>query len=257
MWQSLFTQPLANALVFLASIFGSLGWAIIVLTILVRLFLVPLILPTLRSGQKMKELAPALEKLKKKYGKDKEKLAKAQMELYKKEGINPVMGCLPNIVQIVILIALFQVFTKALNPEMQESLIALLYQGVSVPPQGINLSFWYLNLAKPDLVGKIPGFFLISSAVFQFLTAKLSFPQAQAAQKEAQKTPQKSDDMAAMMQKQMVYMMPVMTIFIGLTLPSGVTLYWFVFSLTGLAQQYLINTKAKAHLASKQVKNNK
>ena len=245
MWQSLFIQPLANALVFLTNVFGSLGWAIIVLTVLVRLLLVPLILPTLRSGQKMKELAPRLEKLKKKYGKNKEKLAKAQMELYKKEGINPVMGCLPNIVQMVILVALFQVFTKALNPQMQENLIGLLYKGVPVPAQGINLSFWYLNLAKPDLIGKIPGFFLILSAGFQFLTAKLSFPQAQAVQEKAQKTPQKSDDMGAMMQKQMVYMMPVMTIFIGLTLPSGVTLYWFVFSLTGLIQQYFVNPKLK------------
>jgi len=248
MWQSFFIQPLANALVFFTNIFGSLGWAIIVLTVLVRLLLIPLILPTLRSGQKMKELAPALAKLKNKYGKNKEKLAKAQMELYKKEGINPLMGCLPNIVQIVILITLFQVFTKVLNPQTQESLIALLYQGISVPAQGINLSFWYLDLAKPDLIGKIPGFFLVLAAVFQFLTTKLSLPQIQVAQKEAQKTSQKSDDMTTMMQKQMVYMMPIMTIFIGLTLPSGVTLYWFIFSLMGLGQQYLMNSKSRVQI---------
>ncbi len=248
MWQSFFIQPLANALIFLANILGSLGWAIIVLTVLVRVALSPLILPTLRSSQRMKELAPDLEKLKKKYGKNKEKLAKAQMELYKKEGVNPAMGCLPNIVQIVILIALFQVFTKALNPHAQESLAALLYQGVSIPRGGVNLSFWYLNLAKPDLIGKIPGFFLVSSAVLQFLTAKISFPQIQAAQQEAKKTPQKSDDMAATMQKQMVYLMPLMTIFIGLTLPSGVTLYWFVFSLMALIQQYWLNWRSKTKI---------
>jgi len=258
MFQTILIQPLTNLLVIFNNWFGSLGWAIIVSTILVRVSLIPLILPQLRSGEAMKKLAPQIKKLKEKHKNSKEKLAKAQMALYKKEGINPAAGCLPTILQMAILIALFQVFQKVLSSQDQTAVQALLYKGVSLPSNGINFSFLYLNLPKPDLLSdclrsinfgslknNIPGMFLILSAVFQFLTAKLTQPQVQEAEKLAEKTANKSDDMTVMMQKQMLYMMPLMTLLIGLKLPSGVTLYWFVFSLTGLIQQLAVKKLGK------------
>jgi len=251
MWQTILIQPLTNALVFLTGIFGSLGWAIIILTIFIRLLLLPLLLPTLKSSQKIKKIAPELEKLKKKYRQDKTKLAQAQMALYQKEGINPASGCLPTIIQMIILIALYQVFIKALNPDYYEQLKNLLYPFVKMPSGGINLSFWYLNLNKPDLIGKIPGFFLVTAAIFQLLTSKLTSPAVQIQDKAAKKTPEKSDDMAVMMQKQFLFTMPLMTIFIGFTLPAGVTLYWFTSSLVGLIQQYLVSHYFKTKNKSK------
>ena len=241
MFQTILVQPLVNALVILTGWLGSLGGAIIALTVFIRLLLSPLSLPSLRSAQKIKDLGPELQALQKKYAKDKQKLAQAQMELYRREGVNPAAGCLPTLLQFVILIALYQVFIQALGVNGGENLSRLLYPGVSLPAEGINLKFAYLDLGKPDVIaGFIPGLFLILSALFQFLTTRLTMPAVSSSQKVAQKTAAKSDDMMVMMQKQMVYMMPVMTLFIGYTLPAGVTLYWWITSLFSFLQQLAV-----------------
>ena len=241
MFQTILVQPLVNALVILTGWLGSLGGAIIALTVLIRLLLLPLSLPSLRSAQKIKDLGPELQALQKKYAKDKQKLAQAQMELYRREGVNPAAGCLPTILQFVILIALYQVFIQALGVDGGENLRRLLYPGVSLPVEGINLKFAYLDLGKPDVIaGFIPGLFLILSALFQFLTTRLTMPTVSSSQNVAQKTAAKSDDMMVMMQKQMVYMMPVMTLLIGYTLPAGVTLYWWITSLFSFLQQLAV-----------------
>lgn len=244
MFETVLIQPLANLLIVLSSWLGSLGGAIIASTLLVRVLLLPLVLPRLRSSEKMKELQPKLKKLQKKHEDDKQKLAKEQMNLYKKAGVNPAAGCLPTILQMVILIALFQVFRRVLNPEAIGSLENLLYPGVSFPTGGINFDFLSLDLAQPNLWrGKFPGVLLVLTAVTQFLTARFSQARNKPAQAVAEKTEQKTDDMAAMMQKQMIFMMPLMTLLIGTRLPAGVTLYWFVFSLTGLIQQLLVKNR--------------
>ncbi len=167
------------------------------------------------------------------------------MELYRREGVNPAAGCLPTLLQFVILIALYQVFIQALGTDGGENLRRLLYPGVSLPAEGINLKFAYLDLGKPDVIaGFIPGLFLFLAACFQFLTTRLTMPAVSSSQKVAQKTAAKSDDMMVMMQKQMVYMMPVMTLLIGYTLPAGVTLYWWITSLFSFLQQLAV-TKAR------------
>jgi len=241
MFQTILVQPLVNALVILTGWLSSLGGAIIALTVLIRFLLLPLSLPSLRSAQKIKDLGPELQALQKKYAKDKQKLAQAQMELYRREGVNPAAGCLPTILQFVILIALYQVFIQALGVDGGENLRRLLYPGVSLPAEGINLKFAYLDLGKPDVIaGFIPGLFLILSALFQFLTTRLTMPTVSSSQNVAQKTAAKSDDMMVMMQKQMVYMMPVMTLLIGYTLPAGVTLYWWITSLFSFLQQLAV-----------------
>ncbi|MDD3531762.1 MAG: YidC/Oxa1 family membrane protein insertase [Candidatus Shapirobacteria bacterium] len=255
MFETIFIQPLANLLVIFTNIFGSLGWGIIVITLLIKILLIPVMIPSLKSGEKMKQLAPKLEKLKKKHEGDKEKLAQAQMALYRSEGVNPAAGCLPSIIQLVILLALFQVFNRVLNPESIDQLAKMLYSGISLPPGGINFSFWYLDLTSPDVIaGRLPGVFLALSAVAQILTARLSSPTIKGAKVSAQKTPSKGDDMMVSMQKQMTFLMPLMTIIIGFRFPSGLTLYWFVFSLAGLVQQYIIKRNTDLTASKRQVK---
>jgi YidC/Oxa1 family membrane protein insertase len=242
MFETILIQPLANLLVIFTNFFGSLGWGIIVTSLIIKLALIPLTLPSLKSSEKIKKLGPKLEELKKKYKNDREKLAKAQVELYRQEGISPAAGCLPTIIQMVILLALYQVFNKILNPEMISQLPDLLYKGVNLPAEGINFSFWYLDLTKPDLIAsKLPGFFLSLSAISQFLTVRSASPSVKAAEKTAEKTPAKNDDLAMAMQKQMIFLMPLMTIVIGYRFPGGLSLYWFVFSLIGLIQQYIVS----------------
>lgn len=257
MWFSLFYQPLVNALVFFYNLMGgSLGWAIIGLTVAIRLILTPLTLPSLKSAQKLKELQPELNKLKEKYGADKQEFAKRQLAFYKEKGVNPAAGCLPQIVQIVILIALFQAFSQVLtsNGDVINNLNQVLYAPLRLAPEAaINNRFAYLDLTKPDLfsipavtlfgftLDKLPGIFLILSAVTQFLSSKLMMPAVAKEKQLAAKTKEGSDDMAAAMQQQMLYLMPLMTLFIGFKFASGLVLYWLTFSLVMLVQQLFLN----------------
>ncbi|PIS08883.1 hypothetical protein COT75_04320 [Candidatus Beckwithbacteria bacterium CG10_big_fil_rev_8_21_14_0_10_34_10] len=267
LWHTLLYQPLVNLLILFYNLLGNnLGLAIIGLTILIRLVLTPLTLPSLKSAQRMRDLAPELEKLKKKYKKDKQALAKAQLELYKRHGLNPASGCLPQIIQIIILIALFQAFNQVLRADgeiiqkLNEVLYPILRLGKSTQ---INTRFLYLELTQPDLfkftainifgfkLEAFPGLFLIGSAVAQFISSYLMMPSNKAAEIKAKKTKEKNDDMAAMMQKQMLFMMPLMTLLIGFKFPSGLVLYWLSFSLFMLGQQLYINFKKKNESSKK------
>lgn len=257
MWNTFFYQPLVNALIFFYDLLGhNLGWAIIGLTVAIRAILTPLTLPSLKSAQKLKDLQPELAKLKAKYGKDKQVFAQKQLEFYRQQGVNPAAGCLPQIIQLIVLIALFQAFNKVLliNGDIAAGLNQVLYPALKLPSDFIlNSQFFYLNLTKPDLFSipaiklgqftfdKLPGIFLIASAVTQFLSSKLMLPAAKASEAKAKSTPPASDDMAASMQQQMLYLFPLMTLFIGFTFPSGLVLYWLTFSLFMLAQQLLMN----------------
>ena len=256
MWNTIFYQPLVNALIFFYQFLGqNLGLAIIGLTLFIRGALTPLTLPSLKSAKKLKELQPELSKLKKKYSKDKQQFAQEQLKFYKKHGVNPASGCLPQIIQIVILIALFQAFNQVLRPsgDMIEGLNKVLYQGLQLSKDfTLNTKFLYLELTKPDLfiikdikifnfvINRLPGLFLIAAAFSQFLSSKLMMPVAKATQAKSKKTKEESDDMAAAMQSQMLYMMPLMTIFIGFKFPSGLVLYWLTFSVFMLVQQLIL-----------------
>ena len=248
-WNLILYQPLVNALVFFDQIlFHNFGLAIIFLTIVIRAILIPLTSPSMKAAQKMRELAPELEKLKKKHSNDKQAFAKAQMDLYRQHGANPAAGCLPQIIQLVILIALYQAFINVLRVDGQEVIAKLnevLYPPLRLAAETkINTQFLWLNLTKPDIIHlsgitvPLPGLFLIAAALIQLVSSKMMAPAVAETQKVAAKTPEKTDDMATMMQSQMTYLFPLMTIFIGYSFPSGLVLYWFVFSLTTAIQQY-------------------
>lgn len=230
-------QPITQGLLFLYHLLGgNLGWAIIFLTVAIRLVLTPLTLPSLKSAQKIRALQPELDKLKQKYGADKQEFARRQIEFYKQKGVNPAAGCLPQIIQIIVLIGLFQAFQSTL-----------------VNGDGLNTRFAYLDLTQPDLVpipavslfgftlNRIPGIFLILAAATQFFSSKLMLPTAAKGKQLAEKTKEQSDDMAAAMQQQMLYLMPLMTLFIGFKFASGLVLYWLTFSLVMLVQQLALN----------------
>ncbi|MGB9911481.1 MAG: YidC/Oxa1 family membrane protein insertase [Microgenomates group bacterium] len=250
LWYLFLFQPILNALIFLYQVlFNNLGLAIIALTIIIRSLLIPLTLPSLKAVQKMKELAPELEKLKEKYKNDRQQFAKAQLELYRQKGINPAAGCLPQIIQLIILIALYQAFAKVLvqDGDIIEKINQVLYPFLRLSSETvINTRFLYLDLAKPDvfylpdLKLPLPGFLLLSAALIQFVSSKIMQPTVKKASEEAKETSGIEDDLTVAMQKQMLYLFPLMTIFIGYSFPSGLVLYWFVFSLFTLIQQILM-----------------
>ncbi len=249
LWHLLLYQPLVNSLIFLYQILNNFGLAIIFLTLIIRLLLYPLTRSSMRATTRMRELAPELEKLKKKHGKDKQAYAQAQMDLYKQHGANPAAGCLPQIVQIVVLIALYQAFIQVLRADgsVIENLNQILYPALQLPADTvINNQFLYLDLSRPDVFHipglpiPLPGLFLIAAALVQLISSKMMMPALTAAQKEAAKTPGRTDDMATSMQSQMTYLFPLMTIIIGYSFPAGLTLYWFTFSVLMVVQQYFV-----------------
>jgi len=221
--------PINNLLIFLYGISGqNLGLAIIFLTLIVRGVLVPVTIPSLRSAKKLQELKPHLDKLKQKH-KDKQKLQLATLELYKQHGINPAAGCLPQIAQLLVLIALYQVFINFINGGQ--------YNG-----QSLNLNFLWLDLGKADPYYILPVLAGLTQLIFSFMmTSGLESHVKAPKNKDEKKKEEDSMEMAQSMQQQMLYLMPAMTVIIALKFPSGLALYWVVTTLFSLVQQYLVS----------------
>ena len=238
-------QPLINLLVvFYHLAFDNLGFAIIAFTVFIRLLLIPLTLPSMRAMQKLKDYGPEIDKLKKKHAGDKMKLAQAQADFYKEKGINPAAGCLPQIAQFVILIALFQGFSAVFGAsDITGKLNEVLYPALKIDG-AVNNMFLGQDLTKPDVFHipsipfAIPGMFLILSAYTQFLSSKLMMPAIKKEEKVAKKTEGEIDDAMASTQKYMIYMFPVMTLVFGYQFSLALVLYWATFSAFQMGQQY-------------------
>lgn len=248
MFKTILIQPLANGLILFYRLLGNnLGLAIIGFSLLLRTLLNPLTRPYLQSMKKMKEVAPQLEKLKKKHKNDKVKLAQAQAELYRQRGVNPGAGCIPYLLQIIVLIAFFNVFTRTLTPNGDPTLRfnEFLYPALKFGEgEVINTRFLHLDITKPDTISlaglpfSVPGPILLLAAGVQFLSAKITAPYEKAQEKVAKKTPGASDDVQVALQKSMIFTFPIMTLIIGMRFPSGLAIYWFMFSLIQAYQQY-------------------
>lgn len=224
-----------------------MGIAIIAFSFALRLALTPLTKSYTQSMKKMKEVAPAIEKLKNKYGDDKQGFMKAQSELYRQKGVNPVGGgCVLYIVQIVVLITFFRMFLTIFSAD--DVIVAfndLLYGGLKLAQDtSVNLRFLYMDIAQPDVLSvagvpfPIPGPTIILAAVAQMFSAKMMSPYVEEERKIAKSTPQKNDDFAAAFQSSAIYTFPVLTILAGIRFPSGLALYWLSFSIFQLLQSY-------------------
>src|SRR3989338_85098 len=144
LWNAILYQPLLTALIWLYNIlFHNFGLAVIAITIVIRAVLVPITIPALKSAKKMMELKPHLDVLKEKHGNDKQRLQQEQLRLYKEHGFNPLAGCLPYLIQFLVLIALYQVFINFLNNGQVNGMV-------------INKSFLGIDLSKPDRTFILP-----------------------------------------------------------------------------------------------------
>jgi YidC/Oxa1 family membrane protein insertase len=242
-FQILLIQPLTNGLVLFYKILGeNMGLSIVFFSIFLRIITNPLTKPYMESMKKLKDFEPQLNKLKEKYKNDKKKLVEAQTEFYKQNGINPGGGCLPYLLQIVILIALFNVFNKVFGGgDIASKLNELLYQSLKLKEGHIvATNFLYLDITKPDIFRipgipvSLPGPMLILAAIFQFISAKIT--QTHIEKKKIEK--KQEEDMQATMQQSMIYTFPLFTILFGMKFPSGLAIYWLLFSVLQTIQQY-------------------
>lgn len=244
-------QPLANGLILFYNVFGhNLGIATILFSSALFLATRPLNKPQMESMKKIKEIQPLVDKLKKKYGTDKMAFSKAQAELYKQKGINPGAGCIFQILQIVILITFYQVFATSLSNSADSivKLNGLLYQPLKIAAETtLNTSFLYLDISKPDLFHipgvpfGLPGVFLILATISQFLSIKITAPFIDKEKKIVKATKSDTDDMQLAMTSSMTYTVPLMTLYFGYTFPSGLALYWLIFSVGTVWQQVASN----------------
>lgn len=235
MFNQIVLEPIKAGLIFFYHLLGNnLGFAIIAVTLVIRFVLIPLTLPSLKSAKKIKDLKPQIDKLKELHGNDKQALQLAQMELYKKHQINPLAGCLPQIINLVVLIGLYNV------------LLAFLKSG-QINGSEANLSFYWMNLGEPDKTFITP----LLAGLTQFVLALMLMPATSttaektlALQTKSKKDDKKAEDMENMaetMQTQMLYIMPIMTIFISIKFPSGLGLYWIVTTIFSVIQQFSIS----------------
>ena len=226
-------QPILNLLVFFYNIVpgNDLGVAILIVTFLIKLILYPLSQQSIKSQKALQDLQPKIEALKKQYKDEKEKQAKAMMELYKAEKVNPLSSCLPLLIQLPFLIAVFQVFRTGLN----SSSLNLLYPFVQNPGQLNAISFGIIDLSKSNII------LAVLTGLAQFWQTKMLI---------TKRPPKglpgaKDEDMMAMMNKQMLYFMPILTVFIGASLPAGLVLYWLLTTFLTVLQQKLVLGKKK------------
>ncbi len=261
MWNTLLVEPILNLLMlFYEVLFSNLGLAILGLTVFIRLILFPLTLPSLRMSKKQAELKPKLDKLKNKFSDNKEKLAQEQMKLMREHGVNPALGCLPQIVQLIVLIALYQVFRQVLgeNGQSVDLINRIVYwEFLKVPPtEGINTQFLLWDLAKaadsvsfPNVYYTLPVLAGLSQAGLFLFGKKLRGGAAEEEKKESVEGAEKdgqeegADDIMQSMQSQMGFIFPLMTVFIGVRLQSGLVLYWVASVLLSLVQQVMVARK--------------
>lgn len=227
-------NPFIAILLFLYRLLGgNVVLSLIVFTVLVRLAIYPLTAKSQRSTKAMQVLQPELKKLQEKYKNDREKLAQAQWELYRQHGFNPLAGCLPVLIQLPIWMALYRaiVITLAATPYQLLDLARRLWvPGLSdVVP--LHNKFLWLNLATPDPLYVLPVLVVFTTWLQQKLIMPAAAPSSSSGDRSA--------DQAAQVSRQMMIIMPFMFGFFALTFASGLSIYFIVSNLIGIAQYAL------------------
>jgi YidC/Oxa1 family membrane protein insertase len=284
-----FYLPLYNLLIFLYQVlFSDFALAIIVLTIIIRTVLAPLFLRQIRSSREMQRMQPLVREVQRKHKGNRQKITEETMALYREHGVNPAAGCLPILLQLPILFALYQVLIRASGviqgfvpsgdqldtfnslrdkidigvlagngnyqvpvsgpcnlPEYTQlpqfvPLNCQLVEPVKLAPGGVDTTIGWLanlDLAQIDRVfslalGGEAGFHLsllaVIAGILQFVQVKMTTP------------PSNPDDPASSATATMVYLFPLLTVFWGGLFPSGLILYWAVYTAYLIVQQYLM-----------------
>lgn len=234
-WTVAILQPMLNALLWLYNVLGDQFWlAIIVFTIIIRGAMTPLMLPQQRSAKKMQELQPRLEQLKKKYGKDRERMSQEQMKLYKEAGVNPMGGCLPMLVQFPIWIGLYQSIIQALGyqPLQLLNLSGNIYPFMQSVWLAVPLNRFFLGMdlaLTPQQLGGVTYALPVLVAFTSWLQTKMMG------------TPGGGDSQAGGMGQSMTLMMPLMFGFFSLNFSTGLSFYFIVSNIIGIITQGLIS----------------
>ncbi len=245
-WDTFLVHPLMVLALFAYSFVHDFGLAIIVITVIIRLAVYPLYRTQIRSQRAMQELAPAMNELKKKYGKDRQRFAEEQMKLYKEYGVNPAAGCLPLGLQMPILFALYSALSQlgcglgkggqncpGLTHDEAQSIFGIFsFIPNPIPVDGFldTTAHWLpwltQGLQQPDHLFILP----IAAGAAQLVASVMAMPAKQVSTDPNQK-----------MFQSMAYTFPLMTVVLGATFPAGLTLYWISTTVFQIVQQYFVS----------------
>lgn len=234
-WNLLVYKPLYNLLVLLIGVLPgqSVGGAIIVLTILVKLVLYPLTGKSIRAQRAMKELEPELKRIREEHKDDRQKQSKKTMELYQVRGVSPFSGCLPILIQLPIILGLYWVFWKGLA-----SVDGAILYGFVKSPEAFDMHFLFFDLAAKSII------LALLAGISQYIQTSISLEKQQpTASPSGDKKATFQEDFAKSMQVQMRYVLPVMIGFIAYTTSAAVALYWTTSNILSIAQELLMRRK--------------
>ncbi|MDF1881603.1 membrane protein insertase YidC [Sulfurimonas sp. MAG313] len=212
-WFTFAAAPLFQLLMFLHDYVGNWGWSIVLLTLIIRLLLFPLTFKGMISMQKLKEVSPKVKELQAKHKGDPQRMNAAVMALYKKEGANPLGGCLPLLMQIPVFFAIYRVLLNA------------------VELKGADWVFWITDLAHMDPYFVLP---ILMGATMYY---------------QQRITPSNFTDP---MQEKIFRFLPIIFTFFFVTFPAGLVLYWLMNNIFSIIQQFIVNNKFKAMKKAKE-----
>lgn len=222
---SIIARPIFWLLKFFYNIVGNYGWAIIIITIILRVPFIPLFEKSQKSMKKMQEMQPKMAELKEKYKKDSQKMNKEMMELYRKHKINPVSGCLPLLLQLPIFFALYRILLSAI--ELRGAPFILWIKDLSAP----DALFGHIPAMIPLIGGFAVGPLPILMGISMFIQQKM--------------TPTTADPRQA----KLFMFMPIVLTFVFLNFASGLVLYWLASNLLSIGQQFYTNRKVAKEAA--------
>ena len=254
-------NPIINILVAVYTMFAflhipyALGFAIVGLTVVIRFIMYPLTTSQLQAAAKMQKMAPQLNKLKAKYKGDSSKIQQETLRLYKEYGINPAAGCLPVLIQMPVIWALYSVLQRVVGFKSNLALAEvnkIVYFDFLKLHSIWNTSFFGLSLgAMPSkLISTMgPSILLVPvlTGVLQFFLSKMMIPAKTAVEvlekdieKKAPVDKNDAEDFASAFQTQSLFIFPLMIGFFSFSFPIGISLYWNTFTVFGIIQQYKI-----------------
>lgn len=222
-FEAIFFQPLFNALVLLTVWLPghSLGWAIIVLTLIIRALLISSAAQSIRHQHKLQQLQPELKKVQEEHKDNREKQAAEILALYKKYDIHPIGSCVPMLIQLPVLISLFYVFRSGIDSSHFDALYSFVTR-----PETVQTLFFGIDLASKSIL------LAVLAGVLQFIQTRMLMTSSYRHKPEP--------GIQSMIQNQMLYFMPVLTVVIALGLPAALALYWVITTLFSIVQQYFL-----------------
>lgn len=227
-------NPLYNGLVFFIDVlpYADVGFAVIALTVLVKLILFPLSIQAVKTQMLVRKLEKPLKDLKEKYKSNREELARKTMALYKEEGVNPFSSILVILIQIPIILALYWVFFRGGLPMVNTD---ILYSFIPVP-EVVNMEF----LGLIDMGGR-SAILALLAGISQFFQARYALPPL----KKREENASMKDDLMRSMHLQMRYVLPVIVVVISYTISAAIALYWATSNLFSIGQEIYMRKRIK------------